>query len=136
MLLGMALLLRLPVAGSIRVGLAAIWLLSSIWEIGRISRGARRIKIIRLTAGEAMIVNRQGRQEAVEIMSGSVVLPGFAWLRLKCPDGLIHAELLRGDPVSCQHWRHLQVLWRTRAGCFGRATEADTISTPKRGSHF
>lgn len=136
LLLGIVLLIRLPVSAWLRAALAALWLAACIWEIGRFSRSIQRIKSIRLGIGEAEIINRRGRREPVQIMSGSVVLPRLAWLRLKCPDGLICGELLRGNPASNQHWRRLQILWRQGPGTFGGAAEADTISTRKSGSHF
>jgi hypothetical protein len=102
-----------------RLGLTGLWLVGGIWEISRFSRGAARTRTIRLEAGESAIINRQGRQEPVQIMSGSLVLERLAWLRLKLPDGLIYGELLHGDPASCQQWRHLQILWRQGLGTFG-----------------
>lgn len=119
LLIGIALLIHLPIAAWIRLGLAIVWLLGNSWEISRLSRGAGRVKEIRVGEACATAVSRQGREEPVQIMSGSVVLPRVAWLRLRLPDGLIYGELLRGDPANDQQWRHLQVLWRQRSGPFG-----------------
>lgn len=135
LLIGITLLIRLPIAPLARLGLVLLWLVSSVWEIGRLSRGAGRVREIRLSTGSATVVNRQGREDPVQIISGSVVLPRVAWLRLRLPDGLICGELLRGDPRTNQQWRHLQILWRHGSGAFGRAAEADTISNRKTGSH-
>ena len=136
LLVGLVLLMRLPVSVSLRLALSVLWLIGSIWELGRQARGFHRIKTIRLQAGEATFIDRQGRQAPVQIMSGSIVLPRLAWLRLKLTDGLIYGELLRGDPTSCEQWRHLQILWRQGSGSFGGTAEADTISNRKTGSHF
>lgn len=136
LLTGIALLMRLPIAAWLRLGLAIAWLAGNAWEISRLSRGAGRVKEIRVGPGEATVINRQGQQEPVQIMAGSVVLPRLAWLRLKLSDGLIFGELLRGDPATNQQWRHLQILWRQGPGTFGRTAEADTISKPRTGSHF
>ncbi len=136
LLIGLVLLIRLPVSASLRLALGVLWLIGSIRELGRHARGTRRIKTIRLQAGEAAVIDRQGRQAPVQIMSGSIVLPRLAWLRLKFADGLIYGELLRGDSTSCEQWRHLQILWRHGSGFFGGTAEADTISNRKSGSHF
>lgn len=116
---GLALLIRLPLPMPVRLLLSALYVASSVREIGRLSRGFARVRIIRLMAGESSIVNRQGRQEPVRIMSGSVVLPRVAWLRLRCSDGLACAELLRGDAGHSDQWRRLQILWRQGPGTFG-----------------
>jgi hypothetical protein len=119
LLAGIVLLIRLPVSVWLRAALTFVWLAACIAEIGGLSQSSQRIKAIRLGVGVAEIINRQGRHESVQIMSGSVVLPRVAWLRLRCPDGLICGELLRGEPTSDQHWRRLQVLWRQGPGTFG-----------------
>ena len=119
LLIGLVLLIRLPLPVPIRLALSTFWLVGGIRELGSQSRGAHRVKAIHLGVGEAMTIDRQGRQEPVEIMSGSIVLPRLAWLRLKFPDGLICGELLRGNPTACKHWRHLQILWRLGPGSFG-----------------
>lgn len=135
LLIGIALVIRLPIPAWARFGLAVLWISASLWDIGRISRGNQRVRFIRLTVGQAAVVDRQGREEPVQIMSGSVVLPRLAWLRLKWRDGLIGGELIRGDPAGHQHWRRLQILWRQGPGTFGGRGLADTISTRKPGSH-
>lgn len=136
LLIGLVLLIRLPVSPPLRLALSAIWLMGSIRELGRQARGMHRIKTIRLQTGEATVIDRQGRQAPVQIMSGSVVLPRVAWLRLRLADGLIYGELLRGVSSGCEQWRHLQILWRQGSGSFGGTAEADTISNRKSGSQF
>jgi len=136
LLIGIALLIRLPSPAWLRLGLVMLWLLGNAWEISRLSRGGERVKEIRLGPGSATVVNRQGREDPVQIMSGSIVMSRLAWLRIRLPDGLICGELVRGDSGSSQQWRHLQILWRQGPGSFGQTAEADTISNPKTGSHF
>lgn len=121
LLTGFALLIHLPIAPWARLGLAILWLVSQSREISRLARGAGRVKEIRIGKAAATVVDRQGREEPVRILSGSVVLPKLAWLRLRLPDGLICSELLRGDPASNKQWRHLQILWRQGPGTFGRS---------------
>ena len=119
MLIGLVLLTRLSLSVPIRAPLCALWLIGSIRELSRQSRGAYRIKALRLEVGQATAFDRQGRHLPVQIMSGSVVLPRFAWLRLKFADGLQVGELLCGDPAGCEQWRRLQVLWRQDPAAFG-----------------
>jgi len=118
-LVGLLLLIRLPAPLPIRLALLVSWGFGSIRELGRQSRGVHRIKLIRLQVGEAMVIDRHGRQVPVQLMSGSVVLAKFAWLRLQFADGLICGELLRGDAAVCKQWRRLQILWRQGSGAFG-----------------
>jgi len=120
LLIGFMLLIHLPLPPWARLGLVMVWLVSQSREISRLARGAGRVREIRIGNAAATVVNRQGREEPVQIISGSVVLPRLAWLRLRLPDGLIFGELLRGDPVSNEQWRHLQILWRQGPGTFGR----------------
>ena len=135
-LIGLVLLIHLPLSVLIRLPLMVFWTVSSLGQLGRQARGVHRTKSIRLEPGEARIIDRQGKHLPVQIMSGSVVVPKLAWLRLKCPDGLEFCELLRGDATQNEQWRRLQILWRQGPGPFGGAREADTISTRKSGSQF
>ncbi|MFQ5982281.1 MAG: hypothetical protein ACE5KS_02790 [Woeseiaceae bacterium] len=116
---GIALIIRLPVSPWIRAGLCVVWIASQLFEIRRLARGARRVKLIRLDLSGATVVNRHDREEPARIMSGSVVLRRVAWLRLKLADGQKCGELLLANPANHQQWRHLQVLWRFAAGSFG-----------------
>ena len=118
-LIGLVLLIRLPISVPIRLPLIAYWLITGVRQLGRQSRGNHRAKTIRMEAADATLIDRQGRQSPVQIMSGSVVLPRLAWLRLKCPDGLIFGELLRRDSADSEQWRRLQILWRQAPGSFG-----------------
>ena len=118
-LVGLVLLMRLPLPVPVRALLIALWLFTSLRQLGRHTRGMQRVKAIRLQEDEATVIDRQGRQSPVRIMSGSVVLPKLAWLRLRGPDGLVIGELLRGDAATDKQWRHLQILWRQGAGPFG-----------------
>ena len=120
LLTGFTLLIHLPLSPWARLGLAMLWLVSQLREISRLARGAGRVIEIRIGEAAATVVNRQGREEPVQIISGSVVLPRLAWLRFRLPDGLICGELLRGDPASNEQWRYLQILWRQGPGTFGR----------------
>jgi hypothetical protein len=135
-LIGLVLLIRLPIPVPIRLTLIAVWAVLSLRQLDRQARGGQRTKSIRLEPGETSIIDRRGRQVPVQIMSGSVVLPRLAWLRLKFRDGLKFCELLRGDATQNEQWRRLQILWRQGPRAFGGAREADTISTRKSGSHF
>lgn len=118
-LVGLVLLMRVPLPVPARALLIALWLFTGLRQLGRHSRGMQRVQAIRLQEGEATVIDRQGRRSPVRIMSGSVVLPKLAWLRLRCPDGLVIGELLRGDAAVSEQWRHLQILWRQGAGPFG-----------------
>jgi hypothetical protein len=119
-LTGIVLAMRLPAPVPARIFLVLAWACVSVYEIGRTTQGVRRTKTILLAPDEAVVLDRAGRSERVRIMSGSVVLPGVAWLRLGFDDGLTYGELLRGNAARCPHWRHLQILWRQGLESFGR----------------
>lgn len=118
-IIGLALLLHLPLTALMRLPLIACWLFACVRQLGRQSRGVQRVTAIRLGVDEATVVDRQGRLSPARIMSGSVVLARFAWLRLQFPDGLIYGELLHGDAARNEQWRRLQILWRQGAVSFG-----------------
>lgn len=118
-IIGLTLLLHLPLTMLMRLPLIACWLFAGVRQLDRQSRGAHRVSAIRLGVDDATVVDRQGRLSPARIMSGSVVLARFAWLRLKFADGLIYGELLRGDAAHDVQWRRLQILWRQGAATFG-----------------
>ena len=118
-LIGLHLLIRLPASMPVRLALVVLWIIGSVRGLSRQSRGVHRIRAIRLEVGAVTVMDRRGRQTPARIMSGSIVLPRLAWLRLRLADGLICGELLRGDATVCVHWRHLQILWRQGPGAFG-----------------
>ena len=53
-----------------------------------------------------------GIWERLELLPGSVVTSGWAWLRLGEAGGPDYAELLRGDMRQSHDWRRFQVIWR------------------------
>lgn len=118
-LIGAALLMHLPVGALLRMLLVGMWTGGGVMEIGRITRGVRRTRMILLTTEGAAIIDGQGRRQPAWIMSGTVVLPRLAWLRLKLADGLVYGELIRGNAASCRQWRRLQILWRLGPRAFG-----------------
>jgi hypothetical protein len=119
LLVGLLLLIRLPASVPVRLALVVPWLIGSIRELSRQSRGVHRIKSICLGVDQALVIDRHGKQAPVQVMSGTVVLQRVAWLRLRFADGLTCGELLRGDASACKHWRRLQILWRQGLAAYG-----------------
>lgn len=136
LLIGAVLLGHLPIAPWIRLVLVMLWLPASVCEIAALSRAMAGVSGIRLRPDGTTVVDRRGRETPARIMSGSIVLRRFAWLRLRLSSGRVSGELLRRESVTAEQWRHLQILWRHAPESFGGTVEAATISTRKTGSHF
>ena len=53
-----------------------------------------------------------GEWRTASLLSGSLVLPGVAWLRISVGTGPAYGELLTGNPRKNEDWRRLLVIWR------------------------
>ena len=112
---GTVIILFLPLAWFLRMLLAALFIGESCRELRGLVRGAARLQRLRLDAGgEVTGVGPDGREEAVILLSGSIVLSRLAWLRVRFADGSEHGELFRGNPDEDPEWQRLQLIWRHR----------------------
>ncbi len=55
---------------------------------------------------------RDGSWQPARLCAGSLVLPGFAWLRVAPPGAKTYAELVSASSHESENWRRLQVIWR------------------------
>lgn len=120
-LAGGLLTVALPLPLPLRAATTLVWTAASVRELALQRRSFRRIDRISITSeGEVDGVALDGSRYALELLSGSLVSPGGAWLRFRFPDGSLACEWLlrRGDQAD--QWRILQLVWRQRGGCFGR----------------
>lgn len=110
---GLVLILTLSLNAAVRGIACVLWAVYGRFELLRLRRGYESCHEIRLLAGgDALVLTGTGQWLPGVLLSGSVLLRNFAWLRLRIADGSEVVELLRGDGRQCQDWRRLQVIWR------------------------
>lgn len=112
-ILGFSLILTIPIDIAVRIGASVVWLFVSRRELRAIRAAYSRYRSLTLDhEGSVELVTGSGERQAAILLSSSIVLPGFAWLRLRSADGLCFGEFLRGDSTRDKQWRRLQVIWR------------------------
>lgn len=110
---GLVVILTLPLDVAIRGIVCACWAATGRFELQRLQRGFMSCIEIRVgVGGEVFLLNDHGQWLPGTLLTGSIVLRKFGWLRLQSADGLRFAELVRGDARESQNWRRLQVIWR------------------------
>jgi len=98
-------------AWSVPAGIA--WTLGGVWQAFRLRATYGYYQGLRLHAdGHIELRRPDGSREAAQLLSGSFVLPGFAWFRIRLADGRTSGQLLRGNMQENEAWRRLQVVWR------------------------
>ena len=110
---GVPLIATLGIASSGRAVLAAAWLAISARQWLSFRRAYAQNGILRVDADGG--IRRRcdtGEWETLELLSGSVVTAGWAWLRLGRANGPNFAELLHGRARQSEDWRRFQVIWR------------------------
>ena len=111
--IGLPLIASLGVTLSVRTVLAAVWLIVFARQWLQFRHAYIRNGILRVDSdGEIRCRRRPGDWELLELLPGSVVTSGWAWLRLGEAEGPVYAELLRGDIRQSHDWRRFQVIWR------------------------
>jgi hypothetical protein len=113
MLLGLLALMLMPVDIIWRVASSTPWLFFCGHELRVIRTAYLRYTSIRIDAnGGVRLETCDGEFEVADLLSGSVLLDHYAWLRFKTQKGAVFGELLRGNSRENQQWRRLQVIWR------------------------
>ncbi|MCH8059175.1 MAG: hypothetical protein IIA11_01820 [Proteobacteria bacterium] len=119
-ILGLVTILTMPAGVMMQLPGCVLWLLISGRELVAIASGYQRIRRIRLYSnGEVELGNYNGDWQSARLANGSVVLDGFAWLRIEASDGRKFVELLRGTSRKNEEWRRLQVIWRHLGAAVG-----------------
>ena len=119
-ILGLVTILTMQASLIIRLPACVLWLLFSGRELLVIVSGYLRIRRIRLYSnGEVELRNNSGDWQAARLANGSVILDGFAWLRIEACDGRRSVELLRGTSRKNEEWRRLQVIRRHLGAAVG-----------------
>lgn len=110
---GLLLLATLRVPSAVKLALVLLWLAVAALDATRRLRGMARIDRIVMSADGGLRGGRAGQPDRpLELLPGSVVVEGWAWLRLRFEDGLAHGELLRRASAGSEAWRRLTVIWR------------------------
>jgi hypothetical protein len=108
-----------------RLLLALGWSADCLCSLWRLKQGAQALARLRLdSGGNVYVVDHAHSSQPVRLLSGSMVLPGMAWLRLRLADGSRHSELLIGRRVEAERWHRMQLIWqqcRESFGSWGRA---------------
>jgi hypothetical protein len=112
-LAGVLLALSLPLRALDRALIVCAWLFLCGREIARTWRGYALVGTLRIS-GDARIEVRLvgGEWRTASLLSGSLVLPRVAWLRISVGAGPAYGELLTGNPRKNKDWRRLLVIWR------------------------
>jgi hypothetical protein len=112
-MLGFTVILTMPVGIAWRAGACLLWLILCFKELWVLRVAYSRYGLLKIDhSGAVELVSDSGEHHAAVLLPASVVLPGFAWLRLRSSDGLCFGEFLRGNSRKDKQWRHLQVIWR------------------------
>lgn len=118
---GAVLIAALPVAPAWAAALLLAWSAASLLELRAARKCEARIERFRLYAdGRLEGVSHDGTIQALELLSGSMVLSHFAWLRVRFTDGTRYGELLLAACGRADDWRRLRLIWRQRSSAFGR----------------
>lgn len=111
--IGFVLIFTLELNVLMRAVAAVAWGALSYLELRQLRRGFNSCVAIRVLPGGAILLrNRDGEWIPADLLTGSVLLQRFGWLRLRSADGCRFAELISGDSRTNRQWRHLQVIWR------------------------
>ena len=110
---GLVLILTLDISATLRGAASLLWIAYGRYQILQVAGGFLSCVAIRVcTGGEFELQNSDQEWVSATLLSGSVVLPKIAWLRMRTANGRHCAELIRGDARKSHDWRHFQVIWR------------------------
>lgn len=122
LLCGSLLILAMPLAALTRALLLSVWILDGVRELARLVKGRQRvIELVITESGTITARDAAGRRHELALLSGSLILPRFAWLRLRFADKCQYGELMRGNADKDPQWQKLQLIWRQSAASFGRS---------------
>lgn len=117
---GVILVAQLPIAPLWRCVIGAIWLADSLRELKNLHHGAARVRALILdSTGNVAATGIDGDRHELTLLTGSMVLPGLAWLRVRFGNGRCHAELFTRSRTGPETWHRLQLLWQQAHESFG-----------------
>jgi hypothetical protein len=120
MVLGSVLVAQMQIAHFWRILIGLAWLAECLREQQKLVMGTSRLSALMLDSrGAVVATDVHGNRHVLNLMSGTVVLPGLAWFRLRYPDGSSHTELFTRKQTGPVAWHRLQVLWQQAQAVFG-----------------
>jgi len=120
MALGIALIAHMQISLAWRFLFVSLWLAVCLREQQQLRRGATRVCLLTLDSdGNITATDADGHRDELQLLSGSIVLPGVAWFRLRFSDGRRHAELFTRGYSGSLRWHRLQLLWQQAHEAFG-----------------
>ncbi len=119
LLTGLVLVALLPVLPAWRLVLGLIWLLDCLRELHSLRLGRARVDTIVLDSkGHIAAIDGYGERLELALLTGSMVLPSLAWIRVKWRDGTGYGELLTRWHAGPENWHRLQLLWHQSREAF------------------
>jgi hypothetical protein len=117
---GIILVANLQISPLWRCAIGAIWLAASMRELRDLYRGNNGLSALILDSrGCVAATDADGDRHELTLLSGSMVLPGVAWFRLRSSRGKCHAELFTRQRSGSETWHRLRLLWRQAREAFG-----------------
>ncbi len=117
-LLGLVVILTSPLPGWPKSLASLSWLGCLVFGIFGLLSRYRRIVGYRLYAdGSVEFTYRDGSRGTGQLASGTVLLPGLAWLRVRASHAAAWGELVAGDSRTSKQWRRFQVICRHVGPC-------------------
>ena len=116
--LGIICILATPFPALAKAAAVMVWILWSTWELvslWRVYRGCSGYRVYE--NGEIEVFDDRGGYRSGKVLPGTVVMPGWAWLRVGLTDGPTWGEALTGRTRESQQWRRFQVIFRHLNAC-------------------
>jgi hypothetical protein len=113
MLVGLVIIAGLPLPATWRGPIVVAWCAACGRELRQLGNAYRQYRAVRVFSdGTIELRGAEATVASAQLLPGSIVLPGLAWLRLRLENGRTSGELLRGNIGEDEDWRRLQVIWR------------------------
>lgn len=117
---GIILIGLLPIAPFWRYACSVLWLLDGIRELFNLRLGRACVcSIVLDSRGLVTAIDGDGDRHDLTLQTGSMVLAGLAWIRVKSTAGRCHGELFTRRCAGPESWHRLQLLWHQSRKAFG-----------------
>ena len=117
---GCVLIALLQISPLWRWACGLVWLADGLRELRNQRLGSVQVCSLRLDSrGLVVATDVAGQRHDLTLLTGSVVLPGLAWLRVRFASGLSYAELFTAKRADPGTWHRLQLLWHQAREPFG-----------------
>jgi hypothetical protein len=121
LVIGLMLVICLPLGPAWRGVIGVAWVCDVCRELFNLRTFSTRLHSVRLDQTGHIVADGPDGEDELTLLSGSLVMPRIAWLRLRFADNCRGAELFRGDMDKDPQWQQFQLIWRQSGGAFGRS---------------